>query len=47
MIVGISCTKGAFGQLKSSKQEFEILDTTSTHATFRIKPWENEATRLR
>jgi hypothetical protein len=46
MIVSLSCTKGAFGQLKASKLEFEIVDTTSTASILRIKPWGNEVTVL-
>jgi hypothetical protein len=44
MIGSLSCTKGAYGQLMASKLEFEIVDTTSTTSTLRIKPWGNEVT---
>ncbi len=46
MMVSLSCTKGAYGQLIASKLEFEIIDTTSTSSTLRIKPWGNEVTVL-
>jgi hypothetical protein len=44
MIVSLSCTKGAYGQLIASKLEFEIVDTTTS--TLRIRPWGNEVTVL-
>jgi hypothetical protein len=42
MIANISCTEGAFGQLKASKQEFEIVDTTS-----RLRPFVSGLGRMR
>ena len=37
--IALVCAKGNRGQLKASKLEFEIVDTTSVTSTIRIKPW--------